>query len=157
MVDIAPSVYNTNPLAGHGGFEKTLASFNGTRPLATELDEKQEIAQRVYEDEFKMSSNNPLSMHFTLDHVDVQKQARGEMYDAFWLGEERTNPELEINKDGYEPILRQPEPDNETVFKSKLEKGYNKTLFYQESMTKKKYQNTLKIKNHYEQEILNMV
>ena len=32
MVDIAPSVYNTNPLAGTGGYEHNLASFNGTRP-----------------------------------------------------------------------------------------------------------------------------
>ena len=59
MVDIAPSVYNTNPMAGRGGYEKNLASFNGTRPLATTLDEPQEIAQRLYEDEFKLSPNNP--------------------------------------------------------------------------------------------------
>ena len=50
--DIAPSVYNTNPLAGRGGYENTLASFNSTIPLATTLDEKQEIAQRVYEDKY---------------------------------------------------------------------------------------------------------
>ena len=75
MVDIAPSVYNTNLLAGRGGYEHNLASFNGTRPLATTLDEKQEIAQRAYEDEFKMSPNNPLSMQYTLNHAVVQKDA----------------------------------------------------------------------------------
>jgi hypothetical protein len=126
MVDVSPSVYNTNPLAGNGGYEKNLASFNGTRPLATALDDKQEIAQRVYEDKFKMSANNPLSMQYTLNHADVQKEARGGMYDAFRLGLERTNPELEINKDGYDPILRQPEPDYDTVLESKLQKGYHK-------------------------------
>ena len=126
MVDIAPSVYNTNPLAGRGGYEHNLASFNGTRPLATTLDEKQEIAQRAFEDQFKMSANNPLSMQYTLNHADVQKDARGEMYDAFRNGLERSKPELEINKDGYDPILRQPEPDYDTVLKSKLQKGYDK-------------------------------
>ena len=77
MVDIALSVYNTNPLAGTGGYEHNLASFNGTRPLATALDEPQEMAQRAYEDAFKMSPNNPLSMQFTLNHSIVDKQARG--------------------------------------------------------------------------------
>ena len=48
------------------------------------------------------------------------------MYDAFHHGLERTNPEVEINKDGYDPILRQPEPDYDTVLKSKLQKGYDK-------------------------------
>ena len=89
MVDIAPSVYNTNPLAGVGGYEKNLASFNGTRPLATTLDEPQEIAQRLYEDEFKLSPNNPLSMQFTVNHANVDKRERGEMYDAFRLGLEK--------------------------------------------------------------------
>jgi hypothetical protein len=126
LVDVVPSVYNTNPLAGNGGYEQNLASFNGTRPLATALDEKHEIAQRAYEDEFKMSANNPLSMQYTLNHADVQKEARGGMYDAFRLGLERTNPELEINKDGYDPILRQPEPDYDAVLESKLQKGYHK-------------------------------
>ena len=69
LVDVVPSVYNTNPLAGRGGYEKNLASFNGTRPLATALDEPQEIAQRLYEDEFKLSPNNPLSMQYTINHV----------------------------------------------------------------------------------------
>jgi hypothetical protein len=91
MVDVSPSVYNTNPLAGNGGYEKNLASFNGTRPLATALDDKQEIAQRVYEDEFKMSANNPLSMQYTLNHAGVKKRARGEMYDAFRMGIEKNN------------------------------------------------------------------
>ena len=94
MVDIAPSVYNTNPIAERGGYEKNLASFNGTRPLATTLDEPQEISQRLYEDEFKLSPNNPLSMQFTLNHSGVEKRARGEMYDAFRLGLEKNNEDL---------------------------------------------------------------
>ena len=65
-------------------------------------------------------------MQYTLNHADVQKNARGEMYDAFRNGLERSNPELEINKNGYDPILRQPEPDYDTVLKSKLQKGYDK-------------------------------
>ena len=96
MVDIAPSVYNTNPLAGVGGYEKNLASFNSTRPLATTLDEPREIAQRLYEDEFKLSPNNPLSMQFTVNHANVDKRERGEMYDAFRLG-------FTKNDEGYEP------------------------------------------------------
>ena len=111
MVDIAPSVYNTNPLAGVGGYEKNLASFNGTRPLATTLDEPQEIAQRLYEDEFKLSLNNPLSMQFTVNHANVDKRARGDMYDAFRLG-------LEKNDEGVEP-------DYDLVLQSKRQKGYN--------------------------------
>ena len=111
MVDIAPSVYNTNPLAGVGGYEKNLASFNGTRPLATTLDEPQEIAQRLYEDEFKLSPNNPLSMQFTVNHANVDKRARGDMYDAFRLG-------LEKNDEGVEP-------DYDLVLQSKRQKGYN--------------------------------
>ena len=56
-------------------------------------------------------------MQFTLDHAGVQKQARGEMYDAFRLGVDRTNPD--------DPMTLAPEPDYKTVLKSKLEKGYN--------------------------------
>jgi hypothetical protein len=56
-------------------------------------------------------------MQFTLDHADVQKQARGEMYDAFRLGVDCINPD--------DPMTLAPEPDYETVLKSKLEKGYN--------------------------------
>ena len=115
MVDIAPSVYNTNPMAGRGGYEKNLASFNGTRPLATTLDEPQEIAQRLYEDEFKLSPNNPLSMQFTLNHAGVEKRARGEMYDAFRLGLEKNNEDKE--------------PDYDTVLQSKRQKGYNASGF----------------------------
>ena len=111
MVDIAPSVYNTNPMAGRGGYEKNLASFNGTRPLATTLDEPQEIAQRLYEDEFKLSPNNPLSMQFTLNHAGVEKRARGEMYDAFRLG-------IKTNDAGVQP-------DYDTVLQSKRQKGYD--------------------------------
>jgi hypothetical protein len=111
LVDVVPSVYNTNPLAGRGGYEKNLASFNGTRPLATALDEPQEIAQRLYEDEFKLSANNPLSMQYTINHAGVQKRARGEMYDAFRLGIEKNNEDKE--------------PDYDIVLQSKREKGYN--------------------------------
>ena len=111
LVDVVPSVYNTNPLAGRGGYEKNLASFNGTRPLATALDEPQEIAQRLYEDEFKLSANNPLSMQYTVNHAGVEKRARGEMYDAFRLG-------IEKNDEGKEP-------DYDIVLQSKRQKGYN--------------------------------
>ena len=111
LVDVVPSVYNTNPMAGRGGYEKNLASYNGTRPLATALDEPQEIAQRLYEDEFKLSANNPLSMQYTVNHACVEKRARGEMYDAFRLG-------IEKNDEGKEP-------DYDIVLQSKRQKGYN--------------------------------
>jgi hypothetical protein len=111
LVDVVPSVYNTNPMAGRGGYEKNLASYNGTRPLATALDEPQEIAQRLYEDEFKLSANNPLSMQYTVNHAGVEKRARGEMYDAFRLG-------IEKNDEGKEP-------DYDIVLQSKRQKGYN--------------------------------
>ena len=126
IVDVSPSVYNTNPLAGNGGYEKNLASFNGTRPLATALDDKQEIAQRVYEDEFKMSANNPLSMQYTLNHSRVEKQARGDMYDAFRLGIEKNNENVE--------------PDYDIVLQSKRQKGYNEKVFYQKMKMRKVYQ-----------------
>ena len=64
-----------------------------------------------------MSPNNPLSMQYTLDHADVQKHACGEIYDAFRLAVDRTNPD--------DPMQRQAEPDYETVLNGKLEKGYN--------------------------------
>jgi hypothetical protein len=98
-------------MAGRGGYEKNLASYNGTRPLATALDEPQEIAQRLYEDEFKLSANNPLIMQYTVNHAGVEKRARGEMYDAFRLG-------IEKNDEGKEP-------DYDIVLQSKREKGYN--------------------------------
>ena len=110
LVDVVPSVYNTNPMAGRGGYEKNLASFNGTRPLATTLDEPQEIAQRLYEDEFKLSPNNPLSMQYTVNHSTVEKRARGDMYDVFRLG-------IETNEQGVQP-------DYDTVLQSKVNKGY---------------------------------
>ena len=65
MVDIVPSVYNTNPMAGLGGYEANLASFNGTRPLATALDEPTELMQRLYEDKFRFSDSNPLSAAYS--------------------------------------------------------------------------------------------
>ena len=108
LVDVVPSVYNTNPLAGRGGYEKNLVSYNGTRPLATALDEPQEIAQRLYEDEFKLSPNNPLSMQYTVNHSTVEKRARGDMYDAFRLG-------IETNEQGVQP-------DYDTVLQSKRQK-----------------------------------
>ena len=134
LVDVVPSVYNTNPLAGRGGYEKNLASFNGTRPLATALDEPQEIAQRLYEDEFKLSANNPLSMQYTINHAGVQKRARGEMYDAFRLG-------IEKNNEGKEP-------DYDIVLQSKREKGITQKDIYQKEITKKVLQLILIIKNH---------
>ena len=111
LVDVVPSVYNTNPLAGRGGYEKNLVSYNGTRPLATALDEPQEIAQRLFEDEFKLAPNNPLSMQYTVNHSTVEKRARGDMYDAFRLG-------IETNEQGVQP-------DYDTVLQSKRQKGYN--------------------------------
>ena len=63
-----------------------MASYNGTRPFVTALDEPQEIAQRLFEDEFKLLPNNPSSMQYTVNHSTVEKRARGDMYDAFRLG-----------------------------------------------------------------------
>ena len=97
--------------------KKNLASFNGTRPLATTLDEPQEIAQRLYEDEFKLSPNNPLSMQYTINHAGVEKRARGEMYDAFRLG-------LAKNDEGVQP-------DYDLVLQSKRQKGFNTQGFCQ--------------------------
>jgi hypothetical protein len=57
-----------------------------------------------------MSPNNPLSMQYTLNHADVQKNACGEMYDAFRLDIDRINPDV--------PMTLAPEPDYETVLKA---------------------------------------
>jgi hypothetical protein len=59
MVDIAPNAYNTNPLADRGGYEHNLASFNGTRPLATILDEN----RKLHIVHMKMNSKCHLIIH----------------------------------------------------------------------------------------------
>jgi len=105
VVDVSPSVYNTNPIAGTGGYEKNLASYNGTRPLATALDEPQEFAQRLYEDEFRLAANNPLSAKFTVAARQGDYAKHGDMYDAYRIG-------------------KQGDQDSDIVMKSKLEKGY---------------------------------
>ena len=98
------------------------------------MDEPQEIAQRLYEDEFKLSPNDPLSMQFTLNHAGVEKRARGEMYDAFRLG-------IEKNDQGNEP-------DYDIVLQSKRQKGYNyKVVFCQKEKMKIVLIFILKIKN----------
>ena len=48
-------------------------------------------------------------MQFTLNHSEVEKLSRGDMYDAFRLGLDRNN---------------KPEPDYDTVLQSKVDKGY---------------------------------
>ena len=50
-------------------------------------------------------------MQFTVNHANVDKRARGDMYDAFRLG-------LEKNDEGVEP-------DYDLVLQSKRQKGYN--------------------------------
>ena len=69
MVDELPSFYYTNPIAGLGGYEPNLASFNGQKPLATALDEPSELIQRLYEDKFRMSASNTLSARSTWSYV----------------------------------------------------------------------------------------
>ena len=50
-------------------------------------------------------------MQFTLNHSEVDKRVRGDMYDAFRLGLDRNNHQG-------------PEPDYDTVLQSKVNKGY---------------------------------
>ena len=64
-------------------------------------------------------------MQYTINHAGVEKRARGEMYDAFRLGIDRTNPD--------DPMTLAPEPDYATVLKSKVEKGYNKNGYLPKS------------------------
>ena len=92
------------------------------------------IAQRLYEDEFKLSANNPLSMQYTINHAGVQKRALGEMYDAFRLGIEKNNEKVEA--------------DNDIVLQSKREKGITHKDFCQKEITKKVLKLILIIKNH---------
>jgi len=76
MVDVVPSVYNTNPMAGMGGYEANLASFNGTRPLATALDEPKELIERLYEDKFRLSPSHPLSAQYSMNQKRLDKTVR---------------------------------------------------------------------------------
>ena len=112
MVDIVPSVYNTNPMAGMGGYEANLASYNGTRPLATALDEPTELMQRLYEDKFRLSDSNPLSAAYSMNQKRLDKTMRGTMYDAF-----RTR-------------MNDNTADEDLVMESKILKGYGNNPAY---------------------------
>jgi hypothetical protein len=112
MVDIVPSVYNTNPMAGMGGYEANLASFNGTRPLATALDEPKELIERLYEDKFRLSPSHPLSAQYSMNQKRLDKTVRGTMYDAF---RSRMNDNT---------------TDEDLVMESKIMKGYGNNAAY---------------------------
>jgi hypothetical protein len=112
MVDIVPSVYNTNPIAGMGGYEANLASFNGTRPLATALDEPKELIERLYEDKFRLSPSHPLSAQYSMNQKRLDKTVRGTMYDAF---RSRMNDNT---------------TDEDLVMESKIMKGYGNNKEY---------------------------
>jgi hypothetical protein len=112
LVDVVPSVYNTNPMAGMGGYEANLASFNGTRPLATALDEPKELIERLYEDKFRLSPSHPLSAQYSMNQKRLDKTVRGAMYDAFRL---RMNDNT---------------TDEDLVMESKIIKGYGNNPDY---------------------------
>ena len=112
MVDIVPSVYNTNPMAGMGGYEANLASFNGTRPLATALDEPKEVIERLYEDKFRLSPSHPLSAQYSMNQKRLDKTVRGTMYDAF---RSRMNDNT---------------TEEDLVMESKIMKGYGNNAAY---------------------------
>jgi hypothetical protein len=112
MVDVVPSVYNTNPMAGMGGYEANLASFNGTRPLATALDEPKELIERLYEDKFRLSPSHPLSAQYSMNQKRLDKKTRGTMYDAF---RSRMNDNT---------------TDEDLVMESKIIKGYGNNPDY---------------------------
>ena len=112
MVDIAPSVYNTNPMAGMGGYKANLASLNGTRPLATALDEPKELIERLYEDKFRLSPSHPLGAQYSMNQKRLDKTVRGTMYDAF---RSRMNDNT---------------TDEDLVMESKIIKGYGNNPDY---------------------------
>ena len=112
MVDIVPSVYNTNPMAGLGGYEANLTSFNGTRLLATALDEPTELMQRLYEDKFRLSDSNPLSAAYSMNQKRLDKTVRGSMYDAF-----RTR-------------MNDNTTDEDLVMESKIKTGHGNNPYY---------------------------
>ena len=117
MVDIVPSVYNTNPMAGMGGYEANLASFNGTRPLATALDEPKEVIERLYEDKFRLSPSHPLSAQYSMNQKRLDKTVRGTMYDAF---RSRMNDNT---------------TEEDLVMESKIMKGYGNNAAYGKTST----------------------
>ena len=106
MVDVLPSYYYTNPIAGLGGYEPNLASFNGQKPLATALDEPTELIQRLYEDKFRMSASNPLSAAYSMNQKRLDNAVRGPMHDAM-----RSRMKDNIT-------------DDDIVTESKISKGY---------------------------------
>ena len=106
MVDVLPSYYYTNPIAGLGGYEPNLASFNGQKPLATALDEPTELIQRLYEDKFRMSASNPLSAAYSMNQKRLDNAVRGPMHDAM-----RSRMKDNIT-------------DDDIVTESKINKGY---------------------------------
>ena len=54
IVDIVRSVYNTNPMTRMRGYEANIASFNGTRPLTTALDEPNQVIEWLYEHKIRL-------------------------------------------------------------------------------------------------------
>ena len=114
MVDVLPSYYYTNPIAGLGGYEPNLASFNGQKPLATALDEPSELIQRLYEDKFRMSASNPLSAAYSMNQKRLDNAVRGPMYDAM-----RSRMKDNIT-------------DDDIVTESKINKGYGINKNYKE-------------------------
>ena len=114
MVDLLPSYYYTNPIAGLGGYEPNLASFNGQKPLATALDEPSELIQRLYEDKFRMSASNPLSAAYSMNQKRLDNAVRGPMYDAM-----RSRMKDNIT-------------DDDIVTESKINKGYGLDKNYKE-------------------------
>ena len=114
MVDVLPSYYYTNPIAGLGGYEPNLASFNGQKPLATALDEPSELIQRLYEDKFRMHASNPLSAAYSMNQKRLDNAVRGPMYDAM-----RSRMKDNIT-------------DDDIVTESKINKGYGINKNYKE-------------------------
>ena len=97
-------------MAGMGGYEANLASFNGTRSLATALDEPKELIEWFYEDKFRLSLSHPLSAQYSINQKRLDKTVRGAMYDAFRL---RMNDNT---------------TDEDLVMESKIIKGYGNNV-----------------------------
>ena len=105
LVDIIPSSYNTNPMAGTGGYEPNLVSMGGYQPLSSALDDPDQITQRVYDERFRSSSSNPLSAHFAANAYLTHQQNHG------------------LETDIHRQYLTT-HNDNDSIMKRKIEQGY---------------------------------
>ena len=97
MVDIVPSSYNTNPMGGNGGYETNLASVNGYRPLAAALDDMDQIRQRVYDDRYRISSDNPFSAEFAQAAIQAHLEGDNNQFyqpKATRLNDDRQNDQI---------------------------------------------------------------